>query len=298
MQHDNTAAQPAQDAAPAVQQVPAEQHQRQQPSANTKTAVRAALQQNNPGAKPRWRGVLHSYACAAMLSAGAILVLEAQTSLARMSALVYVTAAAFQFFISAVYHTNHWGPGMHKLLQRIDHSAIYGLIAATYTPMVAVPLVHDPIVARRLLVRVWMTALSGAAKTWLWPNSPRFLSALTYVAMGWSALPYLPMLTAAVDSHVVMLVAAGGVLYTLGAIVYALRYPDPWPLSFGFHEVFHTLVVAASVCHFAACYHVLVKADNSAMGAAASAAAGLAGAAGQAACTDALCWQRMVITGC
>jgi hemolysin III len=73
--------------------------------------------------------------------------------------------------------------------------------------MVAVPLVHDPIVARRLLVRVWMTALSGAAKTWLWPNSPRFLSALTYVAMGWSALPYLPMLTAAVDSHVVMLVS-------------------------------------------------------------------------------------------
>jgi predicted membrane channel-forming protein YqfA (hemolysin III family) len=91
----------------------------------------------------------------------------------------------------------------------------------------------------------------------------------------------------------VLQVAAGGVLYTLGAIVYALRYPDPWPLSFGFHEVFHTLVVAASVCHFAACYHVLVKADNSAMG-----AAGLAGAGGQAACTDALCWQRMVITGC
>lgn len=131
MQQDNAAAQPAHDAAPAVQQVPAEQHQQQQPSAagllaNTKTAVRAALQQNNPGAKPRWRGVLHSYACAAMLSAGAILVLEAQTSLARMSAMVYVTAAAFQFFISAVYHINHWGPGMHKLLQRIDHSAIYG----------------------------------------------------------------------------------------------------------------------------------------------------------------------------
>jgi len=76
--------------------------------------------------KPRWRGVLHSYACAAMLSAGAILVLEAQTSLARVSALVYVSAAAFQFFISALYHTQHWGPGMHKVLQRIDHSAIYG----------------------------------------------------------------------------------------------------------------------------------------------------------------------------
>jgi predicted membrane channel-forming protein YqfA (hemolysin III family) len=98
----------------------------QQPGllASTKTAVQAALQ--NPSAKPRWRGVLHSYACAAMLSAGAILVLEAQTSLARVSALVYVTAAAFQFFISALYHTQHWGPGMHKLLQRIDHSAIYG----------------------------------------------------------------------------------------------------------------------------------------------------------------------------
>lgn len=88
------------------------------------------------------------------------------------------------------------------------------LIAATYTPMVAVPLVHDPLVSRRLLVRVWMTALGGAAKTWLWPNSPRFLSALTYVALGWSCLPYLPVLSAAVDSHVVILVScmrgAGG----------------------------------------------------------------------------------------
>lgn len=84
---------------------------------------------------------------------------------------------------------------------------LHRLIAATYTPMVAVPLVHDPIIARRLLVRVWMTALSGAAKTWLWPNSPRFLSALTYVAMGWSALPYLPLLSAAVDSRVVVLVS-------------------------------------------------------------------------------------------
>jgi predicted membrane channel-forming protein YqfA (hemolysin III family) len=98
----------------------------QQPGlvASAKTAVQACLQ--NHSVKPRWRGVLHSYACAAMLSAGAILVLEAQTSLARVSALVYVTAAAFQFFISALYHTQHWGPGMHKLLQRIDHSAIYG----------------------------------------------------------------------------------------------------------------------------------------------------------------------------
>jgi hypothetical protein len=81
------------------------------------------------------------------------------------------------------------------------------LIAATYTPMVAVPLVHDPLISRRLLVRVWMTALGGAAKTWLWPNGPRFVSALTYVAMGWSCLPYLPLLTAAVDAHVVILVS-------------------------------------------------------------------------------------------
>lgn len=81
------------------------------------------------------------------------------------------------------------------------------LIAATYTPLVAVPLVHDPLICRRLLVRVWMTAFGGAAKTWLWPNAPRFLSALTYVAMGWSALPYLPVLSAAVDSHVLALVS-------------------------------------------------------------------------------------------
>lgn len=113
-----------------AQQHQQEQHAQQQhkTAADTffhgKAAARMAVRQNQ--AKPRWRGVLHSYACAAMLSAGAILVLEAQTSLARMSALVYVTAAAFQFFVSALYHTQHWGPGAHKLLMRIDHSAIYG----------------------------------------------------------------------------------------------------------------------------------------------------------------------------
>ncbi len=93
------------------------------PAVETAKAVVQAV--HNPSVKPRWRGVLHSYACAAMLSAGAILVLEAQTPLARVSALVFVAAASFQFFISALYHTNHWEPGMHKLLQRIDHSAIY-----------------------------------------------------------------------------------------------------------------------------------------------------------------------------
>lgn len=119
---------------PALVQEPITEHQQQQhhkqPShgAALLASGMAALQglQHPSAVKPRWRGVLHSYACAAMLSAGAILVLEAQTSLARISALVYVTAAAFQFFISALYHTNHWGPSMHKLLQRIDHSAIYG----------------------------------------------------------------------------------------------------------------------------------------------------------------------------
>lgn len=100
-------------------------------------------------------------------------------------------------------------------------------------------------------------------------------------------------------AHTVVQVAAGGVLYTLGAFVYALRYPDPWPTTFGFHEVFHTFVVAASVCHFAACYHVLVKADNSLLAptALAAAAAPAANHAAEA-CKDALCWQRMVITGC
>lgn len=99
----------------------------QVPNNNSGTAVGRVSKMHDPSSvKPRWRGVLHSYACAAMLSAGAILVLEAQTRLARASALVYVSAAAFQFFISALYHTQHWGPGMHKLLMRIDHSAIYG----------------------------------------------------------------------------------------------------------------------------------------------------------------------------
>ncbi|KAF8065561.1 SLY1 [Scenedesmus sp. PABB004] len=209
-------------------------------------------------AKPRMRGVLHQYACAAVLSAGLILIAEAPGPKATLAASVYVLAASFQFGVSAVYHTGNWPPNVHKLLMRLDHSAIYSLIAATYTPMILLPLSHTP-VGGRLLLRIWLGALCGVGKTWLWPDAPKPLSALVYVVLGWSAVPYLHLLVEAVGLPVVLLVALGGVLYSLGAVVYAMRWPDPFPRVFGFHEVFHTLVVLASICHFASMWTVLVK---------------------------------------
>ncbi|KAF6261375.1 channel protein, hemolysin III family [Scenedesmus sp. NREL 46B-D3] len=211
--------------------------------------------------KPRLRGVLHAHACWAVLAAGLILIAEATCKRSRLAAAVYIAAAFFQFAISGLYHTGKWAPSTHKLLRRLDHSAIYSLIAATYTPFVMLPIarVAGDVASRQLLCRIWLGALCGVGKTWLWPRAPKPISALTYVLLGWSAVPYLPQLLDAVGAQVVLLVALGGVLYSIGAFVYASHCPDPYPRWFGYHEVFHTLVLLASICHFAGVYQVVVK---------------------------------------
>lgn len=118
---------------------------------------------------------------------------------------------------------------------------------------------RDSDLAGQLLIRVWLAAAAGVGKTLCWPQAPKQLSAIIYVVMGHMVLPYLPIMAQAVEPPVVMLVAAGGVLYTLGALIYAAGWPNPFPQWFGFHEVFHALVIMASICHFSAIYSSVVK---------------------------------------
>jgi hemolysin III len=135
---------------------------------------------------------------------------------------------------------------------------LYSAGAATYTPLVLIPL-RDSDLAGQLLMRVWLAAAAGVGKTLCWPQAPKQLSAIIYVVMGHMVLPYLPIMAQAVEPPVVMLVAAGGVMYTLGALIYAAGWPNPFPQWFGFHEVFHALVIMASICHFSAIYSSVVK---------------------------------------
>lgn len=173
------------------------------------TAVHTAAQQlDSQVLKPKLRGVLHQYAAAAVLSAGVILIVESPTPKATIASFVYVAAALLQFVVSAVYHSGNWQPKTQKLLMRIDHSAIYSFIAATYTPLILVPLSQHVDVARRLLLRLWLTALCGVGKTWLWPDAPKSLSAAIYVAMGWSAAPYMRIFINAVGLPVVSWLAS------------------------------------------------------------------------------------------
>jgi hemolysin III len=139
-----------------------------------------------------------------------------------------------------------WRP----LLQRIDHSTIFVFIAASYTP-VALLVLHGATQAV-VLGGVWAGALAGVALSVLWIDAPRWIAAATYLALGWVALLALPQLAGGLPAWPLALLVAGGVLYSLGAVVYATRRPDPWPRTFGFHEVFHAFVVAAAAAHVAA----------------------------------------------
>jgi hemolysin III len=199
--------------------------------------------------KPRWRGVLHQYAFFVAVVAGAALVIAADGSRARIGALVYALGLAGLLGTSALYHRVTWAPRARMWMRRLDHSMIFVLIAATVTPIALLAL--DGTLRVVLLALVWGGAAIGVALSLLWPRAPKWVSAVVYCAVGWSGVVALPEL-AGYALPALALLAAGGVLYTAGAVVYALGRPDPAPRVFGYHEVFHALVVAAAALHYAA----------------------------------------------
>jgi hemolysin III len=198
---------------------------------------------------PLLRGLLHAYAFCAALVAAPLLVMLAPSGAARASAVIYGAALCALFAISALYHRWRWDPRWRPLLRRLDHSTIYVFIAASATPLAL--LVLSGTLQTVVLISAWLGALGGIAMTIAWIDAPRALVALSYVLVGWAAVAGIPQIIDRLPLAPLLLLAAGALLYMTGAAVYATRRPDPWPTIFGFHEVFHGLVLAAAAAHFA-----------------------------------------------
>jgi hemolysin III len=199
---------------------------------------------------PLLRGVSHAYAFWLALAAAVVLVALAPASTARWAAALYGLGLCALFAASGLYHRWRWDPRWRPLLRRVDHSTIFVFIAASYTP-VALLVVSGPVRAVTLIT-VWVGALAGIVLNLVWITAPRWLVAGTYLAVGWVAIIALPQLLHRLPVMPLVLLGAGGLFYSVGALVYATRRPDPWPRTFGFHEVFHALVIAAAVTHFVA----------------------------------------------
>jgi hemolysin III len=202
------------------------------------------------GAKPRLRGVSHQWAFFVSLVTGGALVLAAPSGRATAAAAIYAATVAGLFGASALYHRINWSTaGARRWMRRLDHSMIFLLIAGTYTPF-AVLVLHGPL-STAILIVVWAAAAAGIALKLAWIDAPKWLVALIYIAIGWVALAAFPQLLLRLGVTATAMVAAGGVLYTLGAIVYARKRPDPAPTVFGYHEVFHALVILAAALQYA-----------------------------------------------
>ncbi len=197
--------------------------------------------------KPLLRGVSHEIAAGLALAAWIVLALAAPSARARLAANVYGASLFALFAVSATYHRPSWPARARLVMRRLDHSAIFLLIAGTYTPLCL--LLGDGR-ARLTLALVWGAALLGIALALGWPTAPKLLRTAIYVALGWASLPLVPALASVLGSRALVLLAAGGALYTVGAVIYATRRPDPFPRVFGYHEVFHALVIAAAALHF------------------------------------------------
>jgi hemolysin III len=200
--------------------------------------------------KPRLRGVSHQWACIVSAFTGIALVLAAPDGEARLAAGIYALCVVALFGTSAVYHRINWSSAAaRRWMRRLDHSMIFLLIAGTYTPF-ALLVLHGTI-ATLILVAVWAGALGGIVLKLCWIDAPKGLIAVTYVALGWVAVAAFPQMLDRLGVGPTAMVAAGGVLYTLGAVVYAVKRPDPAPAVFGYHEVFHALVIAAAALQYA-----------------------------------------------
>jgi len=200
--------------------------------------------------KPSWRGWIHAGTFPVAIAAGVLLVALAQGAPAKWAAVVFMVTSLLLFGNSAVYHRFNWGPTTKAVLKRIDHANILLLIAGTYTPIAVLAL--EPRKGTLLLFLVWGGALLGILFRVFWINAPRWLYVALYLVLGWAAVMYMVDLFVA-NVAMMVLVCVGGVLYTIGAVIYGMKRPNPWPGHFGFHEIFHVCTVLAFLCHWTAC---------------------------------------------
>jgi hemolysin III len=205
--------------------------------------------------KPKLRGWLHAVMFPVSVIAGIALVATAPSSEARISSAIFATTATLLFGVSALLHRGAWSPSVESILRRLDHANIYLIIAGTYTPFAVLALPTQE--GRILLSIVWIGALAGVVFRVFWVTAPRWLSTALYVIVGWVAIFFIPELVDGAGGTAVALIVVGGVLYSLGAVVYAIKRPNPSPEYFGFHEVFHSLTVAAYASHYVAVWIVV-----------------------------------------
>jgi hemolysin III len=197
--------------------------------------------------KPTWRGWIHAATAPIAVLAGVLLVGAADGAAAKWSSAVFAVTSLLLFGTSAIYHRFDWSAKVRRTLKRLDHANIFLLIAGTYTPIAVLCLPMDRAVL--LLSLVWSGALLGIGFRVFWINAPRWLYVPLYVLLGWAAVMYIVDLFQA-NVFTMALVIAGGLMYTVGAVIYGLKRPNPVPGHFGFHEIFHTLTVLAFLCHW------------------------------------------------
>ncbi|HTB70185.1 MAG TPA: hemolysin III family protein [Solirubrobacteraceae bacterium] len=199
--------------------------------------------------KPRLRGVFHQYAFFVSLACGVGLILAASDGRSRVAVAIYAAAVSALLGTSALYHRVTWRPRARRWMRRLDHSMIFVLIAGTYTP-VALLALKGPL-ASTILIVMWAGALGGVIFKLAWIDAPKWLFALVYVVLGLVTATVFGELPATIGWLGAVGLATGGLLYVVGAVIYTSGKPNPWPKVFGYHEVFHTLVLAAAGLHYA-----------------------------------------------
>jgi hemolysin III len=208
--------------------------------------------------KPRMRGWLHTYAFFVAAVCGIVLCSIAATRpgvAPVVSCAIYSITVCALFGVSALYHRRVWSPRGYLTMRRLDHSMIFIFIAGTYTPFSV--LLLSKATATTILAIVWGGALAGVALKLVYTRAPRWMGAILYIALGWIAVVVMPDFLRTGGVAVIVLLAAGGVAYTAGAILYAMRRPNPWPKVFGHHEFFHACTLVAAICHHIAMYFAL-----------------------------------------
>lgn len=202
-----------------------------------------------PEVKPTWRGWIHTGVLPIVIAAGIVLIVLADGVVAKAASAIFFASSFLLFGNSALYHRFNWKPRAKKVLKRIDHANIFVLIAGSYTPITLLALQREK--ALPLIIIIWATAILGILFRVFWINAPRWLYVPIYIGMGWAAFVYVVDFMNA-NAPMMILVLSGGLAYTIGAVVYGLKKPNPFPGVFGFHEIFHSLTVLAFMSHWTA----------------------------------------------
>ena len=200
--------------------------------------------------KPRLRGWFHAAAVPLLTAGTIVLIVLARGSGPKWALAIYLGCALLLFGNSATYHIGNWPDKVRATLRRIDHSNIYVFVAGTYTPLSVILLTGNSRII--ILALIWGAAILGVGFSVFWIGAPRWLQAVMYVVMGWAAVWWLPQFWSQGSPAIFWLVIAGGVIYSLGALIYARKWPNPNPRWYGFHELFHSLTLVAAACHFTA----------------------------------------------